>query len=156
MNALRPMTEAEYATWLEEAIPSYGQDKVASGQWTAAEALELSRQEHEHLLPQGLATPEHHFHTVVDAAGDAVGILWFAEKTKFGERIAYVFNIEIRPQRRRQGHALRAFQALEDEVRRLGLKGVALHVFGHNHAAQALYARLGYAPTNINLFKAVA
>jgi len=108
------------------------------------------------LLPQGLATPEHHFHTVVDAAGDAVGILWFAEKTKFGERIAYVFNIEIAPQRRRQGHALRAFQALEDEVRRLGLKGVALHVFGHNHAAQALYARLGYAPTNINLFKAVA
>lgn len=156
MNALRPMTEAEYATWLEQALPAYAEDKVASGQWTAAESLELSRKEHEQLLPQGLATPENHFHTVVDAAGDAVGILWFAEKTKFGERIAYVYNIEIAPHRRRQGHALRAFQALEDEVRRLGLKGVALHVFGHNHSAQALYARLGYMPTNINLFKAVA
>jgi predicted GNAT family acetyltransferase len=31
----------------------------------------------------------------------------------------------------------------------------ALHVFGHNTTAQALYAKLGYSPTNINLFKAL-
>lgn len=31
----------------------------------------------------------------------------------------------------------------------------ALHVFGHNVGAQALYAKLGFRPTNINLFKTV-
>ena len=38
---------------------------------------------------------------------------------------------------------------------RLGLQGIALHVFGHNTGAQALYGKLGYVPTNINMFKAV-
>ena len=56
---------------------------------------------------------------------------------------------------RRQGHAERALRALEAEVGRLGLQGIALHVFGHNTGAQALYGKLGYVPTNINMFKAV-
>ena len=59
-------------------------------------------------------------------------------------------------QAQREGHALRAFVALEDEVRRLGLSGIALHVFGHNTGAQALYAKLGFHPTNISLYKPVA
>ncbi len=66
-----------------------------------------------------------------------------------------MFNIDIEPAHRRRGHASRAFLALEDELRRLGLSGVALHVFGHNPGAQALYAKLGYRPTNINMFKAI-
>jgi RimJ/RimL family protein N-acetyltransferase len=37
----------------------------------------------------------------------------------------------------------------------LGLSGIALHVFGHNHGAQALYAKLGFVATNINLFKSL-
>ncbi|MFO1298108.1 MAG: hypothetical protein U1F25_17690 [Rubrivivax sp.] len=36
-----------------------------------------------------------------------------------------------------------------------GLSGIALHVFGHNHEAQALYRKLGYVATNIHMFKAV-
>jgi len=79
--------------------------------------------------------------------------LWFAVQTKFNARIAYVFDVSVRPERQREGHAYRAFLALEDEVRRRGLSGIALHVFGHNPGAQALYAKLGYRPTNINMYK---
>jgi len=50
------------------------------------------------------------------------------------------------------GYALRA---LEQEVARLGLTGIALHVFGHNTQAQSLYRKLGYETTNINLFKPI-
>ena len=110
MTALRPITEAEFATWLARTIPAY-------------------------------------------AAG--VGVLWFAVKTRFNARIAYVFDVSIRPERQRQGHALRAFQALDEEVRRLGLAGIALHVFGHNMAARALYEKLGFAATSISLYKQV-
>ena len=70
-------------------------------------------------------------------------MLWFAVKKKFGADIAYVFDVSIRPERQREGHAARAFLALEEQVRRLGLTGIALHVFGHNDAARALYAKLG-------------
>ena len=30
-----------------------------------------------------------------------------------------------------------------------------IHVVGHNTGAQALYAKLGYQPTNISLFKPI-
>jgi ribosomal protein S18 acetylase RimI-like enzyme len=61
----------------------------------------------------------------------------------------------VLPERQREGHAFRAFLDLEAEVQRLGLSGIALHVFGHNTGAQALYAKLGFQPTNISLFKPV-
>ena len=52
-------------------------------------------------------------------------------------------------------HAARAFLALEEEVRRRGLSGIALHVFGHNDGARALYDKLGFRPTNISMFKPI-
>jgi len=155
MTVLRPMTEREYAAWLEATIPAYAADKVGSGQWSQEDSLELSRKEYAELLPKGLETPDNHLFTIVDSRAMAVGVLWFAVKTRFNVRVAHVFDVSVWPGRRREGHAFRAFVALEDEVRRLGLSGIALHVFGHNKGAQALYAKLGFQPTNIALFKTV-
>ena len=148
-SALRPMTASEYAEWVEQSIIGYAADKVASGQWVPEESLELTRKELAELLPLGLETPGNYLYTVVDSQAVAVGMLWFAVKKKFGADIAYVFDVGIHPERQREGHAARAFRALEDEVRRLGLAGIALHVFGHNDAARALYDKLGFRPTNI-------
>ena len=155
MNVLGPMSE--YLAYVEEAVPAYAADKVASGHWRESEALDRSRREHEQLLPQGLATPDNHLYTVRDPATQGVvGHLWIAAQERGGKRIAYVYDVGILPEHQRRGHASRAFMALEDEARSLGLSGVALHVFGHNAGAQALYASLGYQPTNINMFKAIA
>jgi ribosomal protein S18 acetylase RimI-like enzyme len=151
--SLRAMSLPEYERWLEATIPAYAADKVASGQWSQAESLARSKKEYDELLPQGRGTADNHFFTIVDAQSAAVGVLWFAVKTRFDARIAYVFDVAVQPERQREGHALRAFVALEDEVRRLGLSGIGLHVFGHNTGAHALYARLGFAATNISMFK---
>ena len=155
MTVLRPMTPSEYTAWLDESIPAYAADKVASGQWSQAESLALSRKDNDELLPQGQQTPDSHFYTVIDTNGSAVGMLWFAVQIKFGSRIAYVYDVSVMPERQREGHALRAFTALETEVQKLGLSGIALHVFGFNTGARALYAKLGFEPTNIHLFKAL-
>ncbi len=150
------MTEDEYLVFLEKSIPDFAADKVASGQWPEAEALALSRKAYEELLPQGIATPNNHLFTVRDpATGAKLGVLWFGEQERGGKKIAYVYDIVIDAEHQRKGHASRAFVAMEDEVRRLGLAGIGLHVFGHNTGAQALYAKLGYQTTNINMFKAV-
>lgn len=156
MTTLRRMTEDEYAAWVDATVPAYAEDKVASGQWSAAESLARSRKEFDELLPQGLETPENRFFTIVDAQGAPVGTLWIAEQARGGARIAYVYDVGIHPERQREGHAHRAFVALEDEARRLGLAGIALHVFGHNIGARALYAKLGFEPTNLHLFKPLA
>jgi ribosomal protein S18 acetylase RimI-like enzyme len=159
MPVLRPITDEEFSDWLDQAVPGYAAEKVAAGNWPEAGALERSQQEHLALLPQGPRTPDHHFFSILDDEGAQVGTLWFAVKGE-GEgegarRVAYVYGVDVFEARRRQGHARRAFAALEDEVRRLGLSGIALHVFGHNTGAQALYAALGFRPTNINLYKAL-
>jgi ribosomal protein S18 acetylase RimI-like enzyme len=156
VSVLRPITDAEYAVWLETVIPGYAEDKVASGQWPAKSALELSRREYAELLPKGKDTENNYIFTVLGAGGEAVGTLWFVTKERANRSIAYVYDIFVSPEHRRQGHALRAFQALETQVASLGLSGIALHVFGHNHEAQALYFKLGYVATNINMFKSVA
>lgn len=156
MSPLRPITDDEYTAWLATVVPEYAADKVASGQWPEDTALALSLQEYASLLPQGPATAHHHLYTVVDAQGAAVGTLWFVEEERARQRIAYVYDVHIVPAQRRRGHAWRAFQAMEREVAALGLGGIALHVFGHNRAAQALYLKLGYAITNLNMYKPVA
>jgi ribosomal protein S18 acetylase RimI-like enzyme len=64
-----------------------------------------------------------------------------------------VYDLAVKPEYRRQGHARRAFQALESEVAALGLSRIGLHVFSHNTGAQALYASLGYHVTGHNMTK---
>jgi ribosomal protein S18 acetylase RimI-like enzyme len=153
---LRPTSAAEYASWLAAAVPEYAAAKVAAGQWPEGTALDRARREFADLLPRGRLTPDHHLYTVLGDGGVPVGTLWFAVQERAGQRIAWVYDVVIAPEHRRQGHAFRAFQALEAEVARLGLGGIALHVFGHNRAAQALYVKLGYSTTNINMYKPVA
>ena len=74
MSVLRPMSDPEFNTWLGGAVPAYAADKVASGQWAADAALELSKKEHEQLLPQGLLTADNHLYSIVDAEGLMVGM----------------------------------------------------------------------------------
>lgn len=150
---LRPMTTEAYAAWLQQAVPAYAADKVRTGRWLAEEAEARAAEEYTQLLPQGQATPGHHFFTVQDDTGGSVGALWFAEAPRAGYAVAYVYDVVIWPAHRRQGHARRAFRALEAEAARRGLSGIALQVFGHNAAGRALYASLGFEPVNIVLHK---
>lgn len=157
MTQLSPMSESAFADYLAYAIPDFARDKVQAGQWAQDESLELSRAGYADMLPQGLATPDNFFYTLRDGATQAdVGMLWFAVQQRAGQRIAYVYDVYVRPEHQRKGHAGRAFVALEVEVRKHGLSGIALHVFGHNAGAQALYRKLGYVTTNINMFKPLA
>jgi len=150
---LVPMTSAEFDAWLPGTIAGYAAEHVRSGRWSGDEALVRSREEHERLLPQGLATPDHHLCNIVPAGGgQAVGMLWFQAMQK-PTPSAFVYNIEIYPEFRRRGYAEQAMLELEEEARRLGLTGIRLHVFGHNTAARPLYDKLGYVPTNINMLK---
>jgi ribosomal protein S18 acetylase RimI-like enzyme len=156
LSVLRPISDDEYAIWLETVIPGYAEDKVAAGQWPQESALEQSRKEYAELLPNGRSTENNYIYSILGAGGEVVGTLWIVAKERAGRRIAYVYDIHVSPMHRRQGHAFRAFQALEHEVGQLGLTGIALHVFGHNHEAQALYSKLGYVATNINMYKPLA
>ena len=95
----------------------YAADKVKSGQWAQADSLELSRKAFHDLLPQDLATPDNHLFNIVDDTEVNVGILWIAVQSRANQRIAYVYDVGVRPAWQRKGHASRAFAALEERVR---------------------------------------
>ena len=154
MTVLSSMNDAEFAKYLAVAIPDYAQGKVESGQWAATESLELSRKAYADLLPQGLQTPDNFLFTVYDGVSpESIGMFWFAAQDRGGQRVAFVYDVSIDPEHQRKGHASRAFAALEAEVQKRGLAGIALHVFGQNTGAQALYHKLGFVTTNINMLK---
>lgn len=154
MTVLAPMRPEVYDAYREAAIAGYTEDNVASGRWPREGALERSRANFESLLPQGLATPDHYLFEILAAeAGPTVGFLWFAVEERYGIRSAYVYDLAIHAESRRRGHAKRAFEALEHLVSALGLSSIGLHVFGNNPGAQALYAKLGYRVTGLNMAK---
>jgi ribosomal protein S18 acetylase RimI-like enzyme len=151
--ALEPLTQAQFDAWLSQAIVEYAQEHVVDGRWSEEEAVEKSRAEHDQLLPQGLHTPDHHLWSIVRSSDRTpVGILWVAIRPT-PKRHAFVYNIEIFPEFRRQGFAEAAMRTLEVEARGMGAETIRLHVFGHNTAARPLYEKLGYTPTNIVMAK---
>ena len=158
MTTLRPMSPEEYPRWRALSVAAYAVEKVRNGRWTEAESAAEAEKEFNALLPEGLHSEGHHLYTIVDAAGTGVGALWLARASRADPArhpTGFIYELVVWPEHRRQGHAEAALRALEHEVQRLGWKGLALHVFGHNHAARALYGKLGFEPTNLNLFKPV-
>jgi ribosomal protein S18 acetylase RimI-like enzyme len=91
---------------------------------------------------------------VEDELDQKVGILWVAINHR-GLPTAFVFDVEIYEAFRRCGYAEQAFLRLEEEMKALGMTKIGLHVFGHNHAARALYEKVGYETTNIQMAKAL-
>ena len=56
MAILVSMGERSYRSFFEVVVKSYAEDNVASGRWSAQDALALAQSETERLLPQGHAT----------------------------------------------------------------------------------------------------
>ena len=82
-----------------------------------------------------------------------MGTLWIAKQKRRDRDIIYIYDIRINPRHQGRGYGTEALCALEDLSRSLGVAGIGLHVFGHNAAAQALYKKLKYKPTDIIMFK---
>jgi ribosomal protein S18 acetylase RimI-like enzyme len=166
-TVLRPMTEDAFVRFRENAVVRYAEENVAAGRWPAEGALARSAEAYERLLPQGLATPNQHLFSMHEGVAGAqaqgggagaeigaeIGVLWLAVTEHPGGRSGYVYEVEVWSEHRRRGHARGAFLALEALAREMGLADIGLHVFAHNHEAQALYRALGYEPTGINMQK---
>lgn len=154
MTVLVPITAEAFSEYLETAIAGYAKDNVDAGRWPEEGALARSHADFRSSLPQGLDTPDNYLFEIKTAqSGPTVGFIWFAIEETHGLRHAFVYDVEVKPAFRRKGHAMAALKAIEPRVRDLGVSSIGLHVFAHNPGAQALYAKLGYGVTSINMRK---
>lgn len=151
---LAPMTEEEFKRFLEREIADYAQENVKAGYWSESEALDKSREKHQSLLPDGLATPNHYlFHIQNTVTGDRVGVLWLFANVTAARPSGFIYDLLIEEEFRRRGYARQAMLAVEEKARELGLGSIGLHVFAHNPSAKALYDQLGYQVRSVNMIK---
>jgi RimJ/RimL family protein N-acetyltransferase len=154
MIRLVPMSEATYQAYLEVAVREYAEDKVNAGNWQPEEALERSAQEFRKYLPDGVATKDNTLYDIEDEAlGIKVGMIWLGRMMQGTKPAMFIYDFVIDEAHRRKGYGEQALLAAEVQAKALGYDTIALHVFGRNHAARALYEKLGYAITNVNMAK---
>jgi ribosomal protein S18 acetylase RimI-like enzyme len=146
------MSEAAFEAYVAQAAEEYAAEHVRGGRWTDEEAPAAARAEYDRLLPQGTATADHYLrHVVDDESGETVGLIWYWHE-RARDRL-FLYDISIAEAQRRKGYAAQALAQLEEEARKLGAEEIGLHVFGHNTAAWALYAKMGYEETNVMMRK---
>ena len=154
MTILVRMPAEHFNEFAKAASDSYAADNVASGRWLEHQSEELARSELSRLLPQQAETSDHYIYEIkLDAAGRVLGFVWFGRMPRGITKVAFVFQLFVYPQYRRQGHGRAALTRVEHMATDLGLAGVALNVFGSNLGAQALYRSLGYAVTSLSMHK---
>jgi ribosomal protein S18 acetylase RimI-like enzyme len=151
------MREESFDRFFELAVHSHAADNVASGRWSSEDAGLQARAEATRLLPQGLATKDNHlFEIRLPSSGEIVGYLWAAAVNRGVLKVAFICQLYVLPEFRRQGHARRALHAYEAMARQDGFSTVALNVFGSNAVAQTLYRSLGFRVTSIGMHKDLA
>ena len=151
---LIPFEQAEFETYLERLLVHYTADKIAAGNVSSENANETIRKDIDQLLPQGLQTPHHSYFQIRDTeSGEKVGILWLYYDPEERRKMAFIYDLEVDEPFRRHGYASQSLLALEGYLRSLGAQKIGLHVFGFNTSAQALYLKLGYEITNIQMAK---
>lgn len=137
----RPMTDDEYTAWYEALVESCAQEDLPRSGGDLARARAVSRADLEDLLPDGLATPGTTV-VVVTADDDRVGQLWLNHRRWRGT--SFVLDLEILPERRREGWARATLALAERLTGEAGNDSVGLHVAAGNPGAQQLYASAGF------------
>jgi len=157
MTELVRMREESFERFFELVVHSHAEDNVASGRWSSQDAVLQARTEATRLLPQGFATKDNDlFEIQLPASGEVVGYLWAGALNRGAKKVAYIYQLYVLPEFRRQGHARKALQSYEAIARQGGFGSVALNVFGSNTGAQMLYRSLGFAITSIGMHKDLA
>lgn len=142
------MNTKSYKIYRSYAVAEYAKDKMASENFTEAEAMEISEESFTSLLPEGVLTAGHYlFDIISNQTKEEVGTLWFAEIKEKSKKYAYVYDLEIKEDHRGKGYGKMMMKLLEDEVKKIGLDSITLNVFGDNKTAISLYDKLDYKVT---------
>lgn len=154
MIRLLRMRPQAFSGFIKQAIESSLDDIEGLNRWSKAESLKLAQSEIERLLPQGLSTPNNIIlEILINDNEPAIGFIWLSLGKRGSEQVAFVHQLFILPQHRRQGHARATLKAIEAILLARGVEAMVLHVFNSNKTAQQLYATAGYEVASLNLQK---
>jgi ribosomal protein S18 acetylase RimI-like enzyme len=149
MVKLEPIQQEHFDRFLERGIREYAEDHVRNGNWPAEGAIERSRKEFENLLPDGIHSRDQYLWSIVDEAGNKIGVLWVQVK----EQKAFIYDFIIDEAFRGKGYGKQALAAMDEKLKSMDVESVGLHVFGDNITAQGLYKKMGFEITGMHMKK---
>jgi ribosomal protein S18 acetylase RimI-like enzyme len=120
----------------------YAHERARNFATPVEEERAVAARQRAQLVPDELRTRGQRFWTVVAEDGAPVGVLWVAVEQE--KRQAFIYDIEIEGEWRGRGYGRQTLDALESELRPLGVRSIGLNVFGDNAVAMDLYRKVGY------------
>jgi ribosomal protein S18 acetylase RimI-like enzyme len=156
MVHLELMSETQFQSYLDTAVEDYAQAHLKSGDCAQEDALRLAQKDYQELLPDGLQSKNQFLFSIHDDAlgkNEIIGMVWFGVTAARVVRSAFIYDLKIREDLRRKGYGVRVMDRVEELVQEMGIDTVGLHVMGYNHAARALYEKMGYQITGIGMTK---
>ena len=117
------------------------------------DAIELSKKTHQKSFPDNKIPQDTYIFKFMDLDANHLGYVWFKIQDNYGQKYAFIYDFHLFEEFRGLGLSKKLLAKTEDEIRRLGIKSVGLHVFGQNEVAINLYKKSGFSPTNIIMRK---
>jgi ribosomal protein S18 acetylase RimI-like enzyme len=148
---LDEMNSNEFKQYLNYAVRNYADEHVKAGNWNEQESISKATKEFEQLSPEGEKTVNNKLFIIRDEDRE-VGMIWLAQRSN---EKGFIYDINIWEGNQGRGYGKQAMKEIELVARKLGLKSIGLHVFGHNQVARGLYEKLGYIETDIIMEKEI-
>ncbi len=156
MVKLIPLSKSEFTEYWKNDIQRYAGENVKAKYWDKEGAVQRSKLEHKRILPEGLATPNHYFYSIIaPEKEEKVGTVWFFLQKQAKPATCFIYDLFIFVKHRRKGFGAEALRAVEETVSKKGIRSLALHVFTHNKAAKCLYEKAGFKASGISMMKKV-
>jgi len=155
MIILKAMNHEDFQEYVVSSMETYAKEKVASGNWSKDESIDLAKKDYKRLLPQGEKSEFNYLFTVFHEEVK-VGVIWIAQKSPENQKEGFIYEIKIYDEYQGLGYGKQAMIEIEIIAREeLGMNKLGLHVFGHNKIARGLYEKLGYETTNVVMAKTI-
>jgi RimJ/RimL family protein N-acetyltransferase len=144
MIRLEKMTAEEFTVFNEINISELS--KVFSLAMPEVKARIKAEKEQNETLPDGINTDGHFLFSIKECRtqNKTIGGIWFTRIRRNDLDSAFIFFIWVDPSSRNKGSGSTAMELIEQEVRRLGLFVIRLHVLKNNEPALKLYKKMGY------------
>jgi len=101
----------------------------------------------------GFESKDNFLFKAVDEHNNIAGYIWLCIRGSLDNRKAFICAIIIEEEFRGLGYGKMAMQLLEDEVKRVNIFEIGLHVFAFNKTAINLYKSLNYETTDLVMSK---
>lgn len=134
----RPFTKEEFYRFEEWEIEAYADALIKSKTESKEDALCVSAEELEDMLPDGLDTDGNFFFTAVNGDGEEVGFIWYSETDEDEIFLSELFVYETF---RNQGFEDAILRELENSCK---ASLISLHVFDNDKESLRLYKKAGY------------